>query len=79
MHLRFRRQLDVLLRPQNVEAGNATKPIATDHLRMGKPVLRTDRGTKVSSAAVRVGSPGEYIDYSASKAAVDAGGVNEVA
>jgi NAD(P)-dependent dehydrogenase (short-subunit alcohol dehydrogenase family) len=32
----------------------------------------------VSSAASRLGSPGEYVDYAASKGAIEMGGVDPV-
>ena len=47
-------------------AREAVKRLSTDHAGLGGAIVN------VSSAAARTGSPGEYVDYAASKAALDA-------
>jgi NAD(P)-dependent dehydrogenase (short-subunit alcohol dehydrogenase family) len=62
---RLRRMFDINLVAPFVCAREAIKRMSTRHGGQGGSIVN------VSSAAARIGSPGQYVDYAASKAAID--------
>lgn len=62
---RMRRMLDVNVLGVMLTAREAVRRMSTEHGGQGGAVVT------VSSSASRLGSPGEYVDYAASKGAVD--------
>lgn len=62
---RVRRMLEVNVLGAVLSCGEAVRRMSTRHGGAGGAIVL------VSSAASRLGSPGEYVDYAASKAAVD--------
>jgi NAD(P)-dependent dehydrogenase (short-subunit alcohol dehydrogenase family) len=63
---RFRRMLDVNVTGSFLCAREAVKRMSTRHGGRGGAIVN------VSSAAARLGAPGQYVDYAASKGAIDA-------
>jgi NAD(P)-dependent dehydrogenase (short-subunit alcohol dehydrogenase family) len=62
---RLRRMFDINVLAPFVCSREAIKRISTRHGGQGGSIVN------ISSAAARIGSPGQYVDYAASKAAID--------